>query len=344
MTRQEWLMNVEMRGCDAVPCGIHCSGAVWHEYRDRLARIAENYPEIDCHRPDEWDTFAPLHSRGERFEDAWGCVWENLHDGMTGQVKVHPLADWWDFEGFQPPSPAETDHVHPIDWEHERRLITSARNEGVLAVAGIAHGFFFQRLYYLRGFLALMEDIALADQRLDELCDMLLDFNLGLVRRYLDIGIDVMHFGDDLGMQDRLTISPAAWCRYVKPAYAKLFGLCRQAGAHVYLHTDGYVLDIMPDLLECGVTILNVQDLCHGLDNIKRQLRGKVCVDLDIDRQTVVPRGTPAQIDAHIRNCVRTLALPVGGLSLKCGVYPGTPLENIEAVFRAMTRHRRPFA
>ena len=173
---------------------------------------------------------------------------------------------------------------------------------------------------------------------------MVLEFNRGMVERYLALGVDVLNFGDDLGMQERLTISPAAWRRYVKPAYAELFGMCRRAGAHVYLHSDGYIVDIMPDLLECGVTMLNPQDLCNGVETIRRELKGKVCIDLDIDRQTVVPRGTPAQVEDHIRRCVEALGSSAGGLMLTCGLYEGTPLENIEAVFRGMAACRRTFA
>jgi len=65
-----------------------------------------------------------------------------------------------------------------------------------------------------------------------------------------------------------------------------------------------------------------------------------VCIDLDIDRQKIVPWGTPREIDAHVRRCVQMLASPRGGLMLICGIYPGTPLENIEAVLAAMSRYR----
>jgi len=344
VNREQWLSNVEMRGCEAVPCSIHCSAATWHEHREALAEIAARYPDVECNVPSDWDSFAPKQTRGVGFRDAWGCLWQNLHDGMTGQVFDHPLADWDAFGDFQAPDPASTGHMQALDWAAEGRAIRAAREQGALTAGALDHGFFFQRLCYLRGFNALMLDIATGEPMLDELCAMVAEFNLGLVRRCLELGVDVMHFGDDLGMQDRLPISPAAWRRYIRPTYERLFGLCRRAGAHVYMHSDGYIVDVMADLIDCGVTILNPQDLCNGLENIRRELKGKVCIELDIDRQTIIPRGTPGQIDEHIARCVRMLASPAGGLSLKCGVYPGTPLRNIEALFKAMTRHRRPFA
>lgn len=117
--------------------------------------------------------------------------------------------------------------------------------------------------------------------------------------------------------------------------------MCREAGVHVYFHTDGYIVDIIPDLIEIGVTILNLQDLCNGLENIKREAKGKICIDLDIDRQSIIPFGTPKEIYSHIKNCIDTLSSPQGGLMLVCGIYPGTPLKNIEVLCEAMYKYGR---
>ncbi len=345
MDRESWLRLVEMRGGGEVLCKVYVSPGVRAAYGPRLADVSARYPAVRAgDLRAEWHGFGPRHSAGTATTDAWGCRWENVHDGIVGQVTGHPLESWDALSDYAPPSPADSRHFDPVDWAAERRRIEQARAGGHVAAGHVDHGFFFQRLYYLRGFMNLMLDIGAADPRLDALRATVLEFNRGIVRRYLDIGVDVVNFGDDLGMQQCLTISPAAWRRYVKPAYAELFGMCRRAGAHVYLHSDGYLVDIMPDLVECGATILNPQDLCNGLDAIHRELKGRVCVDLDVDRQSIVPRGTPAQIDAHIRRCVETLGSRRGGLMLTCGLYEGTPLENVEAVFRAMDTYRLTWA
>lgn len=67
--------------------------------------------------------------------------------------------------------------------------------------------------------------------------------------------------------------------------YARLYGVCREAGAHVYLHTDGNILDIMEDLMEYGVTILNPEDDPNCLDAMAEKCKGKVCVDLTFAQQ-----------------------------------------------------------
>ncbi|MBS3764660.1 MAG: hypothetical protein KGZ25_15280 [Planctomycetes bacterium] len=70
-------------------------------------------------------------------------------------------------------------------------------------------------------------------------------------------------------------------------------------------------------------------------------MKGRVCIDLDIDRQKIVRFGSPSEIDEHIRNAVEKLGSPDGGLMLSHGMYPGVPLENAEALMDAMEKYSR---
>jgi hypothetical protein len=71
--------------------------------------------------------------------------------------------------------------------------------------------------------------------------------------------------------------------------------------------------------------------------------KGKVCVDLDLDRQ-LFPFATPQQIDDHIRECIAALGSPQGGLWVKAECGPDVPLANVEAICSALERHRGMFS
>ena len=192
-----------------------------------------------------------------------------------------------------------------------------------------------------------MMDFAREDPRLDELIGVVKGENLRLIDRWLELGpLDVIHFGDDLGMQDRMAISPDLFRRYLIPAYEEMFSRIREAGTHVHLHSDGYFLDVMPDLLKTGVTVLNPQDRIHGIVNLKRVLRGRVCINLDIDRQHLLPRGTGDEIRKHLKTVVQELGSREGGLMLYAGIAEDVSLPNIEALCEAMEEygslHRAP--
>jgi hypothetical protein len=112
-------------------------------------------------------------------------------------------------------------------------------------------------LFYLRGFENLMVDMAEGDPRLWPLIRMVESYNSTVINKSLELGADLVRLGDELGLQAGLPISPAMWRRYIKPSYEYMFRPCRAADVPIYLHTDGHILEIVPDLIEVGVRMLN---------------------------------------------------------------------------------------
>ncbi len=105
------------------------------------------------------------------------------------------------------------------------------------------------------------------------------------------------------------------------------------------MHSDGDIRLVAHDLITDGVDVLNLQDLVNGLEWIKAFLAGRICIELDIDRQSVTRFGTPADIDALIRQEVEMLGCREGGLMMIYGLYPGVPLANVRALMDAMERY-----
>jgi uroporphyrinogen-III decarboxylase len=271
---------------------------------------------------------------GSESTDIWGCRWVYPLEAHDGQVVGHPIAGWSQFRDYLPPQPDK--HT---DWDTARRNLAQARKDGRVARAYTDHGFIFLRLTYLRGFVNLMTDLAEERPELHDLIALVENYWIDVCSRWIDAGADTISFGDDLGLQHALPIRPDTWRKFIKPSYKRIFGLCRSRGVHVFLHTDGYIVDILPDHIECGVSQLNPQDLVNGLDALERLAKGKACIHLDIDRQRVTVFGQPEEIDAHILRCIRTLGSPRGGLSMIWYVFPPTPIENIEAGARAMDKY-----
>jgi hypothetical protein len=178
------------------------------------------------------------------------------------------------------------------------------------------------------------------------LIDIVLEYNLRQAEIRLQ-GLNgsgqIVYFGDDLGMQNSLAISPKKWRKYLKPCYEQIFRPFRKAGHYVYMHTDGHILEIIPDLIDCGVSVLNPQSRANGLDNLARACKGQVCVDLDLDRQ-MFPFGSPGDIEDHVREAVETLGAPEGGLWLKAEIGYDIPLANVEAICSALEKYRSHYS
>jgi len=164
---------------------------------------------------------------------------------------------------------------------------------------------------------------------------MLTEYEVALVDKWLEIGVDVVGFHTDIGTQNALMISPAQFRRYIKPMFATLFQRCRKAGAHVTLSSDGHLLEIVDDLIECGVSMHDPQLRANTLEGIVRHYKGRMCTTVDLDRQSF-PFATPSGLRDQIARVVDAMYSPDGGLMLGAGVWGAdVPLANIEAICAA---------
>ena len=105
------------------------------------------------------------------------------------------------------------------------------------------------------------------------------------------------------------------------------------------MHTDGCIWEIMNDLWEAGADMINPQYRANGLENLVRECRGKIPIDLDLDRQ-YLPFADPKGIVEHIRQCVEAMYLPEGGLALKLELGPDVSVDVIEAALAALEKYR----
>ncbi|MHC4300082.1 MAG: uroporphyrinogen decarboxylase family protein [Planctomycetota bacterium] len=340
---QNTLRAIRFERPDHIPAVFWINPACWHHYpRDILLELMADhrmlFPDFNGKNEREPE-LAPVERADAPYTDAWGCVWQTTDDGITGAVTENPLANWNDFERFAPPDPEVTNGVLDMDWPAIQEAIAAARSNGKQCAGTLEHGHTFQRLSYLRGYEHLLFDMTDNEPRLRKLIEMVGDFSAEIVQRYLDLGVAMMRYPEDLGMQVGPMLSPAQFREYIKPVYGRLVAQAHKAGCFVHMHSDGDIRDLVGDIVVSGVDALNLQDLVNGIDWIAANLKGRVCIDLDIDRQQITRFGTPEQIDDLIRQEVEKLGSPQGGLMMIYGLYPGVPVENVKAVMDAMERY-----
>jgi uroporphyrinogen decarboxylase len=323
---------------------FHINAACWFHYdQQALSDLMEAHrflfpsfrrPELP-YRP----ALAGNARAGHGFVDDWGCVWRTTDDGITGTVVGHPLESWDAIEAYSPPDPDKVCGIGPIDWDAEAERLRTAGDRGEVASGGLRHGHTFLQLSDIRGYEGLIFDMADDDPRLRRLIAMVEAFNTAVIRRYVALGAELISYPEDLGMQNGPMLAPEHFRTFIQPVYRRMMEPAKEAGALIHMHSDGDIRELMDDILACGVDAMNLQDLVNGIDWIRAHLAGKVCVDLDIDRQRVTRFGTPAEIDGLIRREVMELGSPKGGLMMIFGLYPGTPLENVRALMDAMERY-----
>jgi hypothetical protein len=327
-----------------IPMIFHINSSCWNFYNaERLKELMESHAFLfpksqhtSARTELEYNIF---EQPGKPFVDGWGCVWETTVDGIVGSVTKHPLRSWDDFENYNSPDPEKDSGKGPVDWNEVRLEFEKTRQAGGLVMGGLRHGHTFQTLVDIRGYENLLFDMSDGVGALDKLIEMVRDFNLAIVNRYLQLGAEWMCYPEDLGMQTGPMISPVMFGKYIKPVYEQLITPARNKGCVIHMHSDGHIHSLAEELIAGGVEVINLQDLVNGIEWIKETLAGRVCIDLDIDRQHITPGGTPEQIDALIRKEVEMLGSKEGGLMMIYGLYPGVPIENVKALMDAMERY-----
>ena len=199
-----------------------------------------------------------------------------------------------------------------------------------------------QFLYRNDKFLTLL---AADPKRVHEFLDRLLEIHLANLERFLSLVgpyIDVILFGDDLGMQTGPQMSPAMYREFFKPRHAKMWQRAKQlADVKVKLHCCGGVRPLLGDLIEAGLDAINpVQVSCAGMD--ARELKAEFGERLTFwgggcDTRWILSRGTPQEIRQHVKEQVAILS-PGGGFVFQQvhNVLANVPPENVIAMLDAV--------
>ncbi len=343
--RSNLLRAVRFEYPEYIPIRFVINSACWNAYEhETIFELMEShrflFPEFT--RPDKpyVPSFGPISLKGKPFTDDFGCIWTTSTDGILGTVVFHPLENWNNYKSFQMPDPTKFSGIGSIDWGKIRQDVAMRKKRGELTSGGLRHGHTFLQLSDLRGYQNLIFDFADEEPKIFELIEKIEKFNAHIVNEYANIGVDIMNFPDDLGMQSGPMLSPEHFRKYIFPSYKRLIKTAKDKGCVIHMHSDGDIRALADDIIEAGVDIINLQDLVNKIDWIADKFKGRTAVDLDIDRQRITPLGTPKQIEELIREEVIKIGSKQGGIIMTYGWYPGIPVENIKALMDTLEKYQ----
>ncbi len=327
MTRRERVIAaLEGRAPDRIPRAYTAVPGFHHNHPGALERIEQRFPQdvVGCgYRMPEGATQGDPYAVGT-YVDEWGCVFENVHAGIIGQVKEPIIGSWSALSSFKPP-------MHLVGHGMEDVDRTCEATDGFTLSALPLQP--FERLQFLRGTEVLFYDLAEQSAEFFKLRDMVHEFNMAQLEVWSRTGIDCVFIADDWGTQRSLLISPDMWRELFKPLYADYLGLARQAGKFTYMHSDGYVIDILDDLVELGLDAVNAQVTCMDLEELSRRFAGRITFWGQMDRQHLLCFGTLEESRQASRDFFRHLASPTGGnVVTQMHIEPSAKPANIEAV------------
>lgn len=188
-------------------------------------------------------------------------------------------------------------------------------------------------------------NLALDPDGTHDFLDRLVEIHLKNLDRFLGAvgdSIDIILFGDDLGMQSGPQLSPEMYREYFKPRHQLMWDTAKKlADIKVMLHCCGGVRELLPDLIDAGLDTINpVQTTARGMEpeGLKKDF-GKDIVFWGggCDTQQILPNGTPDDVYKHTTEQIKIMSLGGGFVFQQIhNILPGVAPANILAMFQAV--------
>lgn len=146
------------------------------------------------------------------------------------------------------------------------------------------------------------------------------------------------YVAEDLGSQKNLMYSPEHIREFLFPGMKRMIDLAHEAGAAVFHHDDGNIMQILPDLVDLGIDILNpIQWRADNMDRqrLKKEYGDKLVFHGAVDNQHTLPFGTPRDVQDEVLENIDILGENGGYILAPChNIQPNTPLENILMLYQ----------
>lgn len=324
--------------------GFGRSGAVV----DRMQQIVEMDEAVLCHLGADVRAFAhgAPDSGGDvelgegRYRDEWGVVRRKPPGVHYYELERSPLAGAIasaDIARYKWPDPTDRGRFRGL-------------REKALALRGTDYAVMFNARFfpvhltqYLRGsedwYADLGSDRALFRCLMDAAMEVLVELNARALAEMGDL-IDIVSFGDDVGLQDRAVCSLPLYRELIRPAHQRVVETIRTyTRAKIFYHTCGSVYAYIPDFIDIGIDALNpVQVSAKNMrpEKLKSEFGGRIAFWGAIDSQRILPQGTPAEVRAEVRRVAAILGAGGGYvMSAVHNIQPDVPPENIVAMFEA---------
>ncbi len=271
--------------------------------------------------------------------DRWGVTWaggiagkSDFEPEIQGYPVHHPLADLDRLDDYPFPDPDEPGIMDGLYDGVDRRQVLVA-GELMFPVQDRAH-----TLMGMDNFLLALID---RPQQMHVLLQRIADYQIGIIRRYLAMGVDIIRVLDDYGTQRSVLVGPRLWRTFIKPELARIVRAAKDGGALFWLHSCGRVMEILPDLVEIGVDILDpVQVMANDQAEAKRLYGDRLCLMGGMDTQRVLTLGTPEEVEAEVRARMEMLK-PGAGFILAPDTLITMPEANYRAYLAAGARYGR---
>ncbi|MFA7231370.1 MAG: uroporphyrinogen decarboxylase family protein [Victivallaceae bacterium] len=311
----------------------YCSEFCYHEdfFEFPFRTLAPKFIEKNIN----WSAYFP----GQTFNpgtvfDAWG-VGHEPHPGSMHMTQMHhPMAKFTSLEQFQAyPYPEN----NPADFNNLRQQVEEIHSRGLAVCGGV--GSLWENSWYIRSMEELMIDMMTGDEKAVYHFNRVTEIVCERATMCAKAGVDFIHMGDDIGMQHAIMMSEELYREWLKPLLKRLVKAAKDVNPDILFsyHSCGFIEPFIPDLIECGVDILNpIQPECMSFEKIHAEYGDVLSFWGTIGTQTTMPFGTTDDVRREVTKNLKIAGIKGGLLCTPTHLLePEVPLINIDAYLQA---------
>ena len=235
------------------------------------------------------------YSQEDDYIDEWGIGWRSVKyrtkfgEGRYTEIVGHPLADNAKIASYKAPDPNRPDLYK------DAKAVIEKYGEDYWIV-GVTVTTIFECAWALRGLDQLLMDFLIDPDLAEAILDIPYKYHLAAAKNLVELGVDMLWLGDDVGTQSSMLMSPEIWRQFLKPRMAKFVSSVKAINPRVKVayHSDGNIYPIIGDLIEIGIDVLNpIHPACMDPARLKQEFGDKLCFWGSIDTQHTLPYGSP---------------------------------------------------
>ncbi|HUU30258.1 MAG TPA: uroporphyrinogen decarboxylase family protein [archaeon] len=339
-SRERLLAAMEYRNPDKIPLYYHPSKAGLHLHGRKLLDLFNEYPPDNViefnsipHPPED-----AVDKDGEYYEcykDEWGATVEYRVFGLQGYICKAPFSTWNESRNYTfPPAPMSG----TVAFENLQRKVKEHREEKLIIEGWVS---LFQKLYELEHMEKVLVDLFSEDSDLMAFLDRLTDYWEQVIDSYLKADVDVIMFADDWCTQTSQLMPTDIYSRHFEHRYHRLMEPIRKSGKKIFFHVCGCRNEIFDKILDLGIHGIWPQIALLDLESFAADCKDRGILSfIHPDRQHLIPRGRPEEIERTIAKYAEHYHKLGGGAMFYVEIENDAPFENVNALIKAIDKYR----
>ncbi len=175
----------------------------------------------------------------------------------------------------------------------------------------------------------------------EEILDRYTEWTAQVVERLPEVGADFVWSFDDVAYKTGPMFSPQVFREVFLPALGKVADAIHRVGLPWIFHSDGDLMPLMDDLLALGIKGLHpIEPGAMDINEVKRRYGDRICLVGNIDLHHTLTRGTPAEVEAEVRERIEVVGRGGGYMVSSANTITSyCKLENVLAMRDAVRRY-----